>query len=209
MSVSKRSGTDTVEEITKKRIEKRNGEKRIMKNEKTTNIKTNTVNNDDFKNIGKKFKFCINNDTNTELTKQACLAFIEWLKTPQNSKRYIDRYGIIAGGWCINLSDVTEMYHIGSAYDALTGGTVEMIYLKFDNRLLNRIVYLDSEITQRGTILLPIDEKIEHIPFSFKYVNGTRKRATKKQSTTTEKTNSTATPTKTKTPTKTTKTVER
>lgn len=176
-----------------------------MKNEKTTNTKTNTVNNDDFKIIGKKFKFCINNDTNTELTKQACLAFIEWLKTPQNSKKYIDRYGIVAGGWCINLSDVTEMYHIGSAYDALTGGTVEMVYLKFDNRLLNRIVYLDSEITQRGTILLPIDEKIEQISFSFKYANGTRKRATKKQSTTTEKTNSTTTPTKTKTSTKTAK----
>jgi hypothetical protein len=223
MSVSKRSGTDTVEEITKKRIEKRNGEKRIMKNEKTTNTKTNTVNNDDFKIIGKKFKFCINNDTNTELTEQACLAFIKWLSTPQNSNKYTNCHGIIAGGWCINLSDVTEMYHIGSAYDALTGGTVEMIYLKFDNRLLNRIVYLDSEIINRGSILLPIDGKIEYIPFSFKYMNGTRKRKTPtktdttattektptKKSTTTKtntKTNSTTTPTKTKTPTKTTKT---
>lgn len=72
--------------------------------------------------------------------------------------------------------------------------------------LINRIVYLDNEITQRGSILLPIDDKIEYVPFGFKYVNGTRKRATKKQSTTTEKTNSTTTPTKTKTPTKTTKT---
>lgn len=194
MSVSKRSGTDTVEEITKKRIEKRNGEKRIMKNEKTTN----TVNNDDFKIIGKKFKFCINNDTNTELTEQACLAFIEWLSTPQNSKKYINCHGIIAGGWCINLSDVTEMCHIGSAYDALTGGTVEMIYLKFDNRLLNRIVYLDSEIINRGSILLPIDGKIEYIPFSFKYMNGTRKRKTPTKTDTT-----TPTKTQTKTPTKT------
>ena len=174
---------------------------------KTSENVTNT--NNEFKLIGKKFKFCINNDTNTELTEQACLAFIKWLSTPQNSKKYIDCHGIIAGGWCINLSDVTEMYHIGSAYDALTGGTVEMIYLKFDNRLLNRIVYLDSEIINRGSILLPIDGKIEYIPFSFKYMNGTRKRKTPtKKSTTTKtntKTNSTTTPTKTqtKTPTKT------
>lgn len=173
-----------------------------MKNEKTTNTKTNTVNNNDFKIIGKKFKFCINNDTNTELTEQACLAFIKWLSTPQNSKKYIDCHGIMAGGWCINLSDVTEMYHIGSAYDALTGGTVEVIYLKFDNRLLNRIVYLDSEIINRGSILLPIDGKIEYIPFSFKYTTA-RKRTAKKQSTT-EKT--TATTKKTKTATKTPKT---
>lgn len=168
-----------------------------MKNEKTTN----TANNYDFKIVGKKFKFCINNDTNTELTEHACVAFIKWLSTPQNSKKYTDCYGIIAGGWCINLSDVTEMYHIGTAYDALTGGTVEMIYLKFDNRLLNRIVYLDSEIINRGSILLPIDGKIKYIPFSFKYMNGTKKSKTPTKT-------DTMTTTKTKTPTKTTKTTK-
>ncbi len=178
-----------------------------MKN--TTNTKTtNTTTNDDFNIVGKKFKFCINNDTDTELTKHACLAFIDWLATPQNSKKYINRYGIIPGGWCINLSDVREMYHVGTAFDALTGGVVDIIYLIFDNELLNRIVYMDNTILENGNILLPIDEKIEHIPFSFKYVNGTRKRATKKQSTT-EKTTATKTKTATdtpKTPTKTTKT---
>lgn len=166
--------------------------------------KTNeNVTNNEFKLIGKKFKFCINNDTECEKTDKACQAFIKWLATPQNSRKYIDRYGIIAGGWCIDIADVVSMYHIGCAYDALTGGTVEMIYLTFDNRLLNRIVYLDSEILQRGSILLPIGDKIEYIPFSFKYVNGTRKRATKKQSTT-EKT---PTKTQTKTQTKTSKKV--
>lgn len=171
-----------------------------MKNTKTVteNKVTSTTKNDDFKIVGKKFKFCINNDIDTELTDKACLAFIKWLSTPQNSKKYIDCHGIVAGGWCINLSDVTEMYHIGSAYDALTGGTVEMIYLKFDNKLLNRIVYLDSEIINRGSILLPIDNKIEYIPFSFKYMNGTRKRKTP------TKTDITATTEKT--PTKKTKT---
>lgn len=151
-----------------------------MKNTKTVteNKVTNTVSNDDFKIVGKKFKFCINNDTDTELTEQACLAFINWLKTPQNSKKYVSSYGIVAGGWCIDITDVVSMYHIGCAYDALTGGTVEMLYLTFDNRLLNRIVYLDSEILQRGSILLPINGKIEYIPFSFKYMNGARKRKT-------------------------------
>lgn len=96
------------------------------------------------------------------------------------------------------------MYHIGVAYDALTGGVVDVIYITFNNELLNRIVYLDNEIAQRGTILLPIGDKIEYIPFSFKYVNGTQKRVTKKQSTT-EKTPTEKTPTK-KTPTKKTKT---
>lgn len=164
-----------------------------MKNTKTVteNKLTNTVTNNDFKIVGKKFKFCINNDTDTELTKQACLAFIDWLKTPQNSKKYINSHGIVAGGWCIDITDVVSMYHIGCAYDALTGGTVEMLYLTFDNRLLDRIVYLDSEILQRGSILLPIDGKIEYIPFSFKYMNGTRKRKTptKTQTKTAEKAN--------------------
>lgn len=146
------------------------------------------VTSNEFKLIGKKFKFCINNDTECEKTNNAVLSFMEWLKTPQNNKKYIDRYGIIAGGWCIDIADVVSMYHIGCAYDALTGGTVEMIYLTFDNRLLNRIVYLDSEILQRGSILLPIDGKIDYIPFSFKYMNGTRKRKTPTKTDTMEKT---------------------
>lgn len=174
------------------------------------------VTNNEFKLIGKKFKFCINNDTDCEKTEKASIAFIEWLKTPQNNKKYIDRYGIIAGGWCINIADVVSMYHIGCAYDALTGGTVEMIYLTFDNRLLNRIVYLDSEILQRGSILLPIDDKIEYVPFAFKYTTARKKSTTTKTQTkttekTTEKTDKT-TPTKTKTPktaTKTTKTTDK
>lgn len=165
--------------------------------------KTNTVTNtntitDSIKIVGKKVEFVINNDENTELTEKATVAFIEWLKTSFNSRKYTDTYGIVAGGWCIDLSDVTEIYHIGTAYDSITGGTVEMVYLTFDNRLLNRIVYLDSEILQRGSILLPIDGKIEYIPFSFKYINGTRKRTTKK-STTTQKSTPTKTSTKTST----------
>lgn len=165
--------------------------------------KTNTVTNtntitDSIKIVGKKVEFVINNDENTELTEKATVAFIEWLKTSFNSRKYTDTYGIVAGGWCIDLSDVTEIYHIGTAYDSITGGTVEMVYLKFENRLLNRIVYLDSEILKRGSILLPIDGKIEYIPFSFKYINGTRKRTTKK-STTTQKSTPTKTSTKTST----------
>lgn len=173
-----------------------------MKNTKTT---TNATKKDNINIIGKKVEFVINNDENNEKTEKATVAFIEWLKTSFNSRKYIDHYGIIPGGWCIDITDVDEIIHIGTAFDSITGGDVDIIYLIFKNKLLNRIVYLDNEITQRGTILLPIDEKIEYIPFSFKYVNGTRKRATKKQSTT-EKTNSTTTPTKTKTSTKTPKT---
>lgn len=168
----------------------------------------NTVIDNELKIVGKKFVFVINNDENNEKTDKACQAFIKWLATPQNSRKYIDCHGIVAGGWCINLPEVNTLYHIGTMYDALTGGTVDVIYLMFNNKLLNRIVYLDNEITQRGSILLPIDDKIEYVPFGFKYVNGTRKRATKKQSTTTEKTNSTTTPTKTKTSTKTPKTAK-
>ena len=169
------------------------------------NTVTKTTKNNEITVVGKKFKFCINNDTDTELTEQACISLIEWLATPQNSKKYINRYGIIPGGWCINLSDVKGMFHVGTAFDALTGGVVDIIYLIFDNELLNRIVYMDNTILENGNILLPIDNKIKKIPFSFKYVNGTRKRATKKQSTTTEKTNSTTTP-KTTQKTDTTKT---
>lgn len=142
---------------------------------KTENTKAT---NNDLQIIGKKFKFCINNDTDTELTEQACISFIEWLATPQNSKKYINRYGIIPGGWCINLSDIKELFHVGTAFDALTGGVVDIIYLTFDNELLNRIVYMDNTILENGNILLPIDNKIKKIPFSFKYVNGTRKRKT-------------------------------
>lgn len=168
----------------------------------------NTVIDNELKIVGKKFVFVINNDENNGKTDKACQAFIKWLATPQNSRKYIDCHGIVAGGWCINLPEVNTLYHIGTMYDALTGGTVDVIYLMFNNKLLNRIVYLDNEITQRGSILLPIDDKIEYVPLGFKYVNGTRKRATKKQSTTTEKTNSTTTPTKTKTSTKTPKTAK-
>lgn len=164
-----------------------------MKN--TTNT-TNTKNtkNDDIKIIGKKFVFVINNDENNEKTDKACQAFIKWLATPQNSRKYIDCYGIVAGGWCINLPEVNTLYHIGTMYDALTGGTVDVIYLMFNNKLLNRIVYLDNEITQRGSILLPIDDKIEYVPFALKYTTARKK-------STTTKTNSTKTPTKTQTKT--------
>lgn len=177
-----------------------------MKNEKTN---TKTTKNNELTIVGKKFKFCINNDTDTELTEQACISLIEWLATPQNSKKYINRYGIIPGGWCINLSDIKEMFHVGTAFDALTGGVVDIIYLVFDNELLNRIVYMDNTILENGNILLPIDNIIKKIPFSFKYVNGTRKRKTTATDTTktpkTEKTSKT-TPTKTNTKTSQTKT---
>lgn len=171
------------------------------------NTKTeNTVANGNIKIVGKKVEFVINNDENSEKTDTACHAFREWLKTPLGSKKYIDNFGIIPGGWCIDLSDVTEIYHIGTAYDSISGGMVDILYLKFDNRLLNRIVYLDNIIVERGSILLPINEKIEYVPFSFKYTTA-RKRTAKKQSTTKTdtKTNSTTTPTKPQTKTTTEK----
>lgn len=170
---------------------------------KTSENVTNT--NNEFKLIGKKFKFCINNDTECEKTDKACQAFIKWLATPQNSRKYIDRYGIIAGGWCIDIADVVSMYHIGVAYDALTGGVVDVIYITFNNELLNRIVYLDNEIAQRGSILLPIDDKIEYVPFAFKYTTARKKTPTKK--TTATDTTKTPTKTQTKTQTKTSKKV--
>lgn len=187
--------------------------------------KTNTVANtnaitDSIKIIGKKIEFVINNDENNEMTEKASMSFIEWLKTPQNSSKYINKYGIIAGGWCIDLANVKSIYHIGTMFDALTGGMVDIIYLIFDNKLLNRIVYLDNEIAQRGSILLPIDDKIEYVPFAFKYTTARKKTPTKKSTTTktenktpktTQKTDKT-TPTKTKTPktaTKTTKTTDK
>lgn len=154
----------------------------------TTNTKnTKNTKNDDIKIIGKKVEFVINNDENNEMTEKASMSFIEWLKTPQNSSKYINKYGIIAGGWCIDLANVKSIYHIGTMFDALTGGMVDIIYLIFDNKLLNRIVYLDNEIAQRGSILLPIDNKIEYVPFAFKYTTA-RKKSTPKTSTANTKT---------------------
>lgn len=165
------------------------------------------VTNNEFKLIGKKFKFCINNDTECEKTDKACQAFIKWLATPQNSRKYIDRYGIIAGGWCVDLSDVISFNHVATAQDALTGGEVDVIYLTFTNSLLNRFVYLDSEIRKRGTILLPIDDRIEYVPFGFKYTTArkqTTKKSTPKTSTANTKTDTKKTENKTpKTNTKT------
>lgn len=173
-----------------------------MKN--TTNTKTTTTNtteNSDIKIVGKRIEFIINNDENNEKTEKATVAFIEWLKTSFNSKKYIDRYGIIPGGWCIDITDVNEIIHVGTAFDSITGGDVAIIYLKFNNSLLDRIVYMDNAIVKRGSILLPIDNKIEYVPFAFKYTTARKKTPTKKSTTT--KT-STDTKTKTKTPTKTT-----
>lgn len=168
--------------------------------------------NDDIKIIGKKVEFVINNDENNEMTEKASMSFIEWLKTPQNSSKYINKYGIIAGGWCIDLANVKSIYHIGTMFDALTGGMVDIIYLIFENKLLNRIVYLDNEIAQRGSILLPIDAKIEYVPFAFKYTTARKKTPTKKSTTTktenktpktTQKTDTKKSTTQKSTPTKT------
>lgn len=173
--------------------------------------------NDDIKIIGKKFVFVINNDENTELTDTACIAFREWLKTPQNNKKYINKYGIVGGDWQVDIADVTEFIHVATAQDSLSGGMVDVIYIKFQNSLLDRFVYLDNTIVERGSILLPIDNKIEYVPFAFKYTTARKKTPTKKSTTTkttektTEKTDKT-TPTKTKTPktaTKTTKTTDK
>lgn len=190
----------------------------------TTNTKTTTnttTENGNIKIVGKRVEFVINNDENNEKTEKATVAFIEWLKTSFNSKKYIDRYGIIPGGWCIDITDVNEIIHVGTAFDSITGGNVAIIYLKFNNSLLNRIVYFDNTIVNRGTILLPIDNEIEYVPFAFKYTTARKKTPTKKSTTTktqtkttektTEKTDKT-TPTKTKTPktaTKTTKTTDK
>lgn len=189
-----------------------------MKNTTNTNTKTTTnttTENGNIKIVGKKIEFVINNDENNEKTDTACQAFREWLKTPLGSKKYIDNFGIIPGGWCIDIANVTEIYHIGTAYDSITGGMVDIIYIEFENRLLNRIVYIDNEISNRGSILLPIDGKIEYIPFAFRYK--TTRKTTRKTNTKTPKTDKTSTktdktPTKTKTPktaTKTTKTTDK
>lgn len=184
----------------------------------TTNTKTTTnttTENGDIKIIGKRIEFVINNDENNEKTEKATVAFIEWLKTSFNSKKYIDRYGIIPGGWCIDITDVNEIIHVGTAFDSITGGDVAIIYLKFNNSLLDRIVYMDNAIIKRGSILLPIDNKIEYVPFAFKYATARKKTPTKKSTTTktntktnstktnSTKTNTTATTEKTKTATKT------
>ena len=147
----------------------------------TTETTTNTTTeNGDIKIIGKKFVFVINNDKNTELTDTACQAFREWLKMPQNNKKYVNKYGIVGGDWQVDIADVTEFIHVATAQDALTGGEVDVIYLTFTNSLLDRFVYLDSEIRKRGTVLLPINNTVQYVPFGFKYINGTRKRTTKK-----------------------------
>lgn len=174
-----------------------------MKNTTNTNTNTKTTTNTTTENgnikiVGKRIEFIINNDENNEKTEKATVAFIEWLKTSFNSKKYIDRYGIIPGGWCIDITDVNEIIHVGTAFDSITGGDVAIIYLKFNNSLLDRIVYFDNTIINRGTILLPIDNKIEYVPFAFKYTTARKKTPTKK---------TTATKTPTKTQTKTSKKV--
>mgnify|MGYP005872904173 FL=1 len=177
-----------------------------MKNTTNTKTTTNTTTeNGNIKIVGKRIEFVINNDENSEKTDTACQAFREWLKTPLGSKKYIDNFGIIPGGWCIDIANVTEIYHIGTAYDSITGGMVDIIYIEFENRLLNRIVYIDNEISNRGSILLPIDGKIEYIPFAFRYK--TTRKTTRKTNTKTPKTDKTSTKTD-KTPTK-TKTTEK
>ena len=158
--------------------------------------------------IGKSFQFIINNDEPTELTEQASVALIEWLRTNQNSKKYTEKYGIISGGWGIDIAEVNSFNHVATAQDALTGGEVDVIYLTFANSLLNRFVYLDSEIRKRGTILLPINNTVQYVPFGFKYKTQrkttARKTKTEKTENKTPKTNTTATTEKT--PTKKTKT---
>lgn len=172
-----------------------------MKN--TTNT---TTENGDIKIVGKRVEFVINNDENNEKTKKATVAFIEWLKASFNSRKYIDHYGIIPGGWCIDITDVDEIIHIGTAFDSITGGNVAIIYLKFNNSLLNRIVYFDNTIVNRGTILLPIDDTVEYVPFAFKYATARKKTTATKTKTATD-TTKTPTKTQTKTQTKTSKKV--
>ena len=176
-----------------------------MKNTNTKTTTNTTTENGNIKIVGKRIEFVINNDENNEKTEKATVAFIEWLKTSFNSKKYIDRYGIIPGGWCIDITDVDEIIHIGTAFDSITGGNVAIIYLKFNNSLLNRIVYFDNTIINRGSILLPIDNKIEYVPFTLKYTTARKKTPTKKTTATKTKTatDTTKTPTKTQTKTQT------
>lgn len=178
------------------------------------NVTENQIITGNLEVIGKSFQFIINNDEPTDFTEQASVALIEWFKTNQNSKKYTEKYGIISGGWGIDIAEVNSFNHVATAQDALTGGEVDVIYLTFANSLLNRFVYLDSEIRKRGTILLPINGTVQYVPFGFKYKTQrktTARKTTKKTNSTkttektTEKTDKT-TPTKTKTPKMATKT---
>lgn len=173
-----------------------------MKN--TENTKATT--NNDLQVINKKIDFVINNDENNELTEKAGVSFREWLMTPQNKKKYVNRYGIIGGDWQIDIADVTEMTHVATTYDNLSGGMVDIIYLKFNNKLLNRIVYIDYNLRKNGLIPLPIDDTVQMIPFDFKYKNQ-HKTPTKKTTATKTKTATDTTKTPTKTQTKTSKKV--
>lgn len=171
----------------------------------TKNTKTeNQIITGNLEVIGKSFQFIINNDESTDFTEQASVALIEWFKTNQNSKKYTEKYGIISGGWGIDITEVNSFNHVATAQDALTGGEVDVIYLTFANSLLNRFVYLDSEIRKRGTILLPINNTVQYVPFGFKYKT---QRKTTARKTKTEKTNTTK-PTKTPKTEKTTKTTK-
>ena len=181
------------------------------------NVTENQIITGNLEVIGKSFQFIINNDEPTDFTEQASVALIEWFKTSQNSKKYTEKYGIISGGWGIDITEVSSFNHVATAQDALTGGEVDVIYLTFANSLLNRFVYLDSEIRKRGTILLPINNTVQYVPFGFKYKTQrkttARKTKTEKTENKTSKTNTKTNSTKTnttatteKTPTKKTKT---
>lgn len=181
------------------------------------NVTENQIITGNLEVIGKSFQFIINNDEPTDFTEQASVALIEWFKTNQNSKKYVEKYGIISGGWGIDITEVNSFNHVATAQDALTGGEVDVIYLTFANSLLNRFVYLDSEIRKRGTILLPINNTVQYVPFGFKYKTQrkttARKTKTEKTENKTPKTNTKTNSTKTnttatteKTPTKKTKT---
>lgn len=181
------------------------------------NVTENQIITGNLEVIGKSFQFIINNDEPTDFTEQASVALIEWFKTNQNSKKYTEKYGIISGGWGIDITEVNSFNHVATAQDALTGGEVDVIYLTFANSLLNRFVYLDSEIRKRGTILLPINNTVQYVPFGFKYKTQrkttARKTKTEKTENKTPKTNTKTNSTKTnttatteKTPTKKTKT---
>lgn len=181
------------------------------------NVTENQIITGNLEVIGKSFQFIINNDEPTDFTEQASAALIEWFKTNQNSKKYTEKYGIISGGWGIDITEVNSFNHVATAQDALTGGEVDVIYLTFANSLLNRFVYLDSEIRKRGTILLPINNTVQYVPFGFKYKTQrkttARKTKTEKTENKTPKTNTKTNSTKTnttatteKTPTKKTKT---
>lgn len=181
------------------------------------NVTENQIITGNLEVIGKSFQFIINNDESTDFTEQASVALIEWFKTNQNSKKYAEKYGIISGGWGIDITEVNSFNHVATAQDALTGGEVDVIYLTFANSLLNRFVYLDSEIRKRGTILLPINNTVQYVPFGFKYKTQrkttARKTKTEKTENKTPKTNTKTNSTKTnttatteKTPTKKTKT---